>query len=64
MEQRQSGRKADESFFFEWDEREQHAEDSKKRERSMAGGRLMCGGSEPSLGSQLESGQRGACRLW
>lgn len=26
-------------LFFEWDEREQHAEASKKRERRMAGGR-------------------------
>lgn len=27
------------SFFFEWEEREQHAEEGKKRERRMAGRR-------------------------
>lgn len=26
-------------FFFEWEEREQHAEEGKKRERRMAGRR-------------------------
>lgn len=47
---RQTGGKAHESvfffpflyisfFFFEWEEREQHAEEGKKRERRMAGRR-------------------------
>lgn len=54
-------------FFLEWGEREQHAEEGKKREQRMADGRMAGGrggGTEPSLGSRLERGQRGACRLW
>lgn len=68
MEQRQTGGKADEVFFsfafFEWDEREQHAEESKKREQRMEGGRRKGREGEPSLSSRLERGQNRACRLW
>lgn len=69
MEQRPTGRKADECFFssssfFEWNTRDEHAEQSKKKGakegRREADG---LGGSEPTLGSRLEGGQRGACRL-
>lgn len=48
MEQRQTGGKADESvfsfFFFEWDEREQHAEEGKKK--GAKDGRREAGGAE------------------
>lgn len=67
MEQRKTGGKADEwfFFFFEWDEREEHIEETKKGKQRMAGreaGREV-EGANPSLVSRLESGLRRACRL-
>lgn len=60
MEQRQTGGKADEVFFsfafFEWGEREQHAEETKKREQRMEGG----GGREERVNPRSALGWRGA----
>lgn len=59
MEQRQTGGKADECVFLNGVDVSSMLRRVRKESKGWQGG-----GSEPSLGSGLEGGQRGARSLW